>query len=119
MLASCCFTAATAGRVGETYEISFVDCLLQLANASASADAISVVFAKHPEFHGTRGEGCRNLINWNDARLDQIAFGDPKRLRPLQAADLVAHALRRSEQVERLKKFGCQVFRYMNGRPVS
>jgi Protein of unknown function (DUF3800) len=113
------FSAAATNSNAETYEISFVDCLLHLANASARTDAVSVVFAKHPEFHSSRGDGYREIVNWRDARLASIAFDDPKRLRPLQAADLVAHALRSDEGVRRLKEAGCKVFRFRDGRPVS
>lgn len=113
------FMRTAEDRVAQTYEIGFVDCLLQLANVSASIDAVSVVFAKHDEFHGSRGERYRQIVNTNDARLDSVTYGDPKRIRPLQAADLVAHALRSDEGVHKLKDAGCKVFRFRDGRPMS
>jgi len=111
------FTSTAVGDTGEAYETAFVDCLLHCANASAKVDEISVTFARHPEFSGFRGERYRDLVNWRDARLARIGFDDPKKLRPLQAVDLVAHALR--GDVKRLQELGCKVFRYREGRPVS
>jgi hypothetical protein len=117
------FTQTAVGGAGKTYEIGFVDCLLKVAQFSArasssagSAGGVSVVFARHPEFQKVIAEGYFNLMNWGDARLDTIALSTPKNVLPLQAADLVAHALRYEDGGP---LGGCKIFRWIDGREVQ
>jgi hypothetical protein len=110
------FTTAVPAGTAELHETSFIDCLMQVSNRSATVGKVSVVFAKHPEFWGGRGQGLFDFINWGDARFGSITFDDPANVFPLQAADLVAHELRRDGRVAaRLRDCGCQIFRWENG----
>jgi Protein of unknown function (DUF3800) len=101
---------APGSQTETAYEIGFVDCLLELANISASEDRISLVFAKHSEFAISKGERYFRLFDWGDIRLNSITFQNPRDIVPLQAADLVAHMLRTDEDRKKLERF-CRVHR--------
>jgi hypothetical protein len=101
---------ATGSQTETAYETSFVDCLLELANISATEDRISLVFAKHSEFAIYKGERYFRLFDWGDIRLNGITFQDPRDIAPLQAADLVAHMLRTNAGRTKLERF-CRVHR--------
>jgi hypothetical protein len=73
------------------------------------------MFAKHPEYDRSRIDGLFDLVDYGDARLGKLAIGDPEDTIPLQAADLVAHGLRRHGGLTDLEKLGCQIFRFENG----
>lgn len=98
------FTVA-GSQTEAAYETGFVDCLLELANISASEDEVSLVFAKHPEFTTHKGERYLSLFEWRDIRLNSVTFQDPRDIAPLQAADLVAHMLRTDEGRTKLERF--------------
>ena len=102
----------------EAYEATLVDCLARVAHLS-QAEKVALVFAKHPEFKPTAVQRYAEIVNWSSAQLGPVTFSDPKDVQPLQAADLVTHALRSDEGVRRLKDAGCKVFRFRDGRPVS
>jgi hypothetical protein len=113
-------TAAVRGNTSDAYEKGLVDCLVQIANVS-KFEKISLVFAKHSEFPTNHMKGYFDLVNWDrgGAQLAHLGWSIPREVRPLQAADLVAHALRsETGTTRRLQELGCKVFRFRNGRPV-
>jgi hypothetical protein len=106
------FTQHATDGAARTYEVGFIDCVLQAANLSVGAGPISVIFARHSEFKEVRGSRFFDLINFGDARLTTVAFGDPREVLPLQAADLVAHSVRKADGGP-LR--GCKIFRWVDG----
>jgi hypothetical protein len=57
-------------------------------------------------------------VNYGSAQLRGLGVDDPKKVQPLQAADLIAHALRNDVETRRLMELGCRVSRFMDGRPI-
>lgn len=113
------FTVTADSSTSDAYERGLIDCLLQVANVSR-IEEISLVFAIHPEFPANHMKGYFDLVNWDrgGAQLSHLGLSDPKKVQPLQAADLVAHALRSDgATVRQLEELGCKVFRFRNGRP--
>ncbi len=58
-------------------------------------EKVSVMFAKHPEVSPVHIEQYVTAIGDSIPNLDNISFGDPKDVVPLQAADLVAYEIAR------------------------
>jgi hypothetical protein len=115
------FSAAARGSTSDAYERGLIDCLVQVANAS-KAEKVSLMFAMHPEFPVEHIQRYFQIVNWGGggAQLSRLMFGDPRDTPPLQAADLVAHALRSDVgTTRRLQELGCKVFRFRDGWPVS
>jgi hypothetical protein len=81
----------------DTYENNLVDCLMHLANKSAYeySDDISVIFAKHNDYRKERVLRIFNFMDYGDARLATLGVSDPRRVRPLQAADLIAYEFKK------------------------
>jgi hypothetical protein len=111
------FSAAAGGNTYEAYEKGLIDCLVKVASVSQTGK-ISLVLAKHSEFKPPDIRGYYNIVNWGSAQLGDLIFSDPKDRSPLQAADLIAHSLRSDPGTQRLREFGCHVYRWRDGKPV-
>lgn len=110
------FSAAGANTKA-AYEVGLVDCLVQAANISVG-ERVSLVFAKHPGFKPSAILRYYEIVNYGSAQLRGVPFDDPRDVQPLQAADLIAHALRNDGETQRLRELGCRVSRFMDGRPI-